>query len=117
MESAIALIQTILPSLAGPGAAVLILLLVLFGIGYLLQKTIIPALVGSLEQHKADLQSIMLSHDQDRKAYMESIEKITDRLEQLGDSLEDLGDRTSRVEMLLDLDSRPAKPKPRTKGE
>lgn len=114
MEAILTFIQAIIPTLIGPGAAVVVLLLVLLGIGFILYKTIIPALVGSLKQHQKDLQTIMASHDADRSAYMQSIEKITDRLEQMGDALEDLGERTSRVEIMLDLDNKPTRRKLKT---
>jgi len=76
----------ILTALAGPAAAVVCLLVVLYGIYYLVAKSLIPGIRDGFAR-------VMDEHKEDREMYTATIEKITDRLDMLTDTVSRIGQR------------------------
>lgn len=66
--------EALLPYLVGPGAAVISLLLVMFGAYKLLKETIIPTWNNHLEK-------ILDEHRQDRKLFVDAVEILDKRLD------------------------------------
>ena len=66
--------EALLPYLVGPGAAVISLLLVMFGAYKLLKETIIPTWNSHLDK-------ILEEHRQDRKLFVDAVEILDRRLD------------------------------------
>jgi len=66
--------EALLPYLVGPGAAVISLLLVMFGAYKLLKETIIPTWNNHLER-------ILDEHRKDRKLFIDAVEILDKRLD------------------------------------
>ena len=66
--------EALLPYLVGPGAAVISLLLVMFGAYKLLKETIIPTWNNHLER-------ILDEHRKDRKLFVDAVEILDKRLD------------------------------------
>ena len=66
--------EALLPYLVGPGAAVLSLLLVMFGAYKLLKETIIPTWNSHLDK-------ILDEHRKDRKLFIDAVEILDKRLD------------------------------------
>lgn len=68
----------LMPLLAGPGAAVIVLFLIVIFSLYVVYKKVIPFVTGLLDDHRKDLKLIMNEHAQDRIAFTEGMKNLAD---------------------------------------
>lgn len=84
----------IAPYLVGPGAAVVVLLVVLYGIWRTTTVTLAPAMMKALDRHLsaqdalvAELRSLVKSHDMDRAAWVDGLRAQDRQLEIITESV------------------------------
>jgi len=76
-------IETLAPYLAGPGAAVIICVLVGYVAYHILMKVFLPLFKASIERHFAQIDAMMSRHDE---AHAKIIEELTALTQKVGNS-------------------------------
>tara|TARA_R110000868_G_scaffold30713_2_gene113301 strand:- start:837 stop:1130 length:294 start_codon:yes stop_codon:yes gene_type:complete len=75
---------------AGPAGAVVVLLIVLYGIYKLFIEHMLPVAKNYVDNQHETMQNILVEHKEDRKAFQESIGQLAKRQEKLEDDVEDI---------------------------
>jgi len=68
------MLVSIMPYIAGPASAVVVLALILFGIGTIFYKKILPMIESGMNRHLDANEKLIVSHDEDREVWSETIE-------------------------------------------
>jgi uncharacterized membrane protein YgaE (UPF0421/DUF939 family) len=97
MEAIVQAITTLGPMLAGPGAAVVVLILLGAGVGFIWVRYLLPLIAKKLDQDHQALQTIMSSHDEDRKVFRESISDLTKSLNKMDKRLGRVEDAVEKI--------------------
>ena len=75
---------------SGPAGAVVVLLLVLYGIYKLFIEHMLPVAKNYVDNQHQTMQNILVEHKEDRKVFQESIVQLAKRQDKLEDDVTDV---------------------------
>jgi hypothetical protein len=78
-------VEAVAPYLAGPGAAVIVLLLVGAGVYRLIVNYGVPLLEGAIDRHMAELERASRRHEEAVARHMAHIHKMSERYDRLAE--------------------------------
>lgn len=87
MEEAL---TAILTASVGPAGAVIVLLIVLFGIHKLFTEHMVPIAKNYVDNQHETMKNILTEHKEDRKVFQESIGQLAKRQDKLEENVEDI---------------------------
>lgn len=97
-------LNTLAPFLAGPGAAVLVLLVVLLAVWKLAVNYVIPLVEKVVERHMAQIdaliesqRAVVASHEADRVVWSEGLKSMETALMSLAEDVTDIRQRVDAV--------------------
>jgi hypothetical protein len=73
-------VETLAPYLAGPGAAVIICVLVGYVAYHILMKVFLPLFKASIERHFAQIDAMMSRHDEAHAKIMEGLTTLQEKI-------------------------------------
>lgn len=83
-------ISSIISLSVGPAGAVIVLLLVLYGINKLFVDHALPIAKNYVDNQHETMKDILAEHKEDRKVFQESISTIAKRQDKLEEDVEDI---------------------------
>jgi len=93
------MLETLLPYLAGPAAAVVVLVLVLAGLYKLTVKYLIPVLEKAVTRHLDQTDAMIKQSAQDQKAWRDDMKEVGSTLRLMHASLTRVETRTEACEL------------------
>lgn len=82
---------------AGPAGAVVVLLIVLYGIHKLFLDHMLPIAKDYVDNQHETMQNILGEHKEDRMAFQESIGQLAKRQEKLEDDVDDIKTDVNKI--------------------
>lgn len=106
LVSIVTLVQTIIPALIGPGAAIIICCAMLGFIGYITVKHLLPSIEARFKEAQDNTNRLMEEHKADRETFQCAIEALTTGQTTISTKMEsiivEVKDLTTKVDTIGD---------------